>query len=280
MAKENGVAEIGLPGEVLLPNAADKSLFSAGQGFDDHLGTELENPGTQNAEPLGLAPFPPIPTPKQPPTDDKRYEHWQSVADREKQRADLAEQKLLEKAKMDPLINMLQQDKEAYQYLEQRLSGNRTPDKPLEPPQIPAGYNEVEAFSNPESVSFKYRQAKDAFVEQRFVQLEKKNQELVQAREQERTLLQQQRANQEQMVRYKQTIVNLGIPEEQFNDFFDWQNKATPEELVQLYKYSKSRTIHSTGTPRFDGPLTASAGGVEPKPLSAGDAFVALSRKF
>jgi hypothetical protein len=267
MAKEISVADQNLPGKVLEPNAGDEQLFDQPTGMEQ-FGTEMPNPSTQNAVP-----------PVNPSEDAKRFEYHQSRADKAEAKLKEVESQLIAKSKMDPLIELIQKDEDTFKFIQSRLNGNRTPDKPLEPPQKPNSYNEVEAYSNPESDSFKYRTQLDNYRDVKLQAVEKQNALLLQGREQERAMLEQQRAHQEGLHKFKQDILSKGIADTEFAEFFDLVNKATPDDMVDYFKFKKSQAQNSTSVPRFDVPFTSSAGSNR-KTVSIGDELVGASRKM
>jgi hypothetical protein len=283
MAESKSVAEMELPGKVLLPNAPDE--FADGQeNVLEQFGEELQNP---NAAPP-LTPFS-APKPKQPASqpnevDVQRYEHWQSKAQKAEDKLKEVELKLAEKAKMDPLLDVLQKDKEAYEYLQNRLNGNRTPEKPLEPPQKPNSYNEVEAYSNPESASFKYRNDLDTYRDMKLQQLEKQNSALYQARDQEKQLLERQAVEREKLMQFRTEVISKGIPEERFGEFLGLVNNANADDMVDYWKYKQSRSPEpeNISQPRFDVYRTPSVspGKKTTDNLNIGNDLIALTRNL
>ena len=269
MAEKNpGVAEAPLPGTVLSPNAEGKNVFE-----EEHV-DELAQFGQEQQKPNAAKPSIPLAT-----DDQKRFEYWQGIADKEQKRANDLSAQLLAKSKMDPLIDVLQKDEVAFRFLQDRLNGNSAPSKPLEAPQKPNNFNEVEAFSNPESASFKYRIELDNFRDARLQQVEKQNAALLQAREQEKAMLEQQRTNQEGLLKFRNEVISKGIPEEKFREFYSLVNGAGVDDVVGYFKWKEAQAS-STGIPRFDGSLTSSAGQPGRKVLNIGDSIVELSRNM
>jgi len=284
MAKQDkGVAEIGPPGEVLSPNAGSENLVIDDNNALGQFGTELENP---NKKAPDLNPDavqrPGSDAKSQDPTDEqKRFEYWQSVAQKNEQKAKDLETKL---AQVTPLVDFVSKDEDTYRYVQSRLNGNRTPDKPLEPPQKPNNYNEVEAFSNPESASFKYRNDLEAFRDAKLVQLERQNATLYQQRQQEAEQLQQQNIEREKMVKFQQAIIAEGVAPEDFPDFWNTVRNADHPTMVAFYKWRKAQAQQSNPdneSLRFDVPLTSSAGNNQrSKPLDMGDIFVEAHKRM
>lgn len=114
--------------------------------------------------------------------DPRRHEYWQSKHDKVMSELSNARGQLDHyQNTLEPIRQGLQQNPDILDALEQRVTGsngqaNGSPqmaqqpagnqDPSLQPPvkpQTPMTYNEVEAFNDPESESFKYRQAKDQY---------------------------------------------------------------------------------------------------------------------
>ena len=285
MAKENnGVAESELPGEVLTPNAA-----SAGDPFSS-AGTGLEQFGTELVNPNKVAPslnpdaatFPSAKKqePQAPNADEqKRFEYWQSVAQKNEAKAKELETRL---ARVTPLVEFVSKDEDSYRYIQNRLNGNRTPDKPLEPPQKPDNYNEVEAFSAPESASFKYRKDNDVYKDKLLESVIKQNESLFQQRQQEAQAQEVQRIEREKMVKFQQEVIAEGVQPEEFPEFWNTVRNADHKTMVKFYKWQKAQAQQGPDNEidRFNVPLTSSAGTGRVKPLDIGELFVETSRRM
>ena len=114
--------------------------------------------------------------------DPRRHEYWQSKHDKVMSELSEARGQIdYYRDTLDPIKTGLQQNPDILDALEQRVAGsngqvNGSPQQAQQPagnqqpslqppvkPQTPMTYNEVEAFNDPESESFKYRQAKDQY---------------------------------------------------------------------------------------------------------------------
>lgn len=230
---QDGVAEGDLPGKVIPPNAGLEEFVEGGQKLGN-FGIELEKPGF---------PAPPV----KPGEDHKRFEYWQSEAQKAQEKAKQLEAQLLEKAKMDPLIELVQNDEESYRFLRARLEGKRTPANQLpEAPQRPDSYNEVEAYSNPESASFKYRLEESKYKDKMLQAVIQQNAALYQQREEERRILEQQRSNEESLRRFRSEILSRGVSNEEFPDFFKLVNEASVDDMVGYWNYKKGKQPETT----------------------------------
>jgi hypothetical protein len=282
MAKENGVADLELPGEVLKPNAASsQDPFGSTTGLEQ-FGTELENPNkiAPSMNPDAVR-FPGDKKQEPQPNADeqKRFEYWQSEAQKAQAKAKEIEAQL---AKVTPLVEFVSKDEDSYRYIQNRLNGNRTPDKPLEPPQKPESYNEVEAFSNPESASFKYRKDNDVYKDKLLQSVIKQHESLFQQRQQEAQAQEIQRIEREKMVKFQQEVIAEGVQPEEFPEFWNTVRNADHKTMVKFFKWQKAQAQSPDNeSVRFDVPLTSSAGGTgRSKPLDMGDIFVEASRRM
>lgn len=233
-----GVAEGALPeGSVVLSPNANENEASQATGLEQ-FGTELGRPNAASSPAVEVdKDGKPI-----DPTLRGRYEYHQSRAD--KAETDLVEARrlLAEKAKNDPLIDLIKTDNETFQFVQSRLSGNRAPAKPLEPPQKPDSYNEVEAFSNPESTSFKYRKELDGYKDKVMIDLQNQNRALFQARQQDEEEVQKRVAADQQMKKFRSEVTSKGIADEEFMDFFQLVNTASVDDMVEYFQFRKGRT--------------------------------------
>lgn len=285
MANEkNGVADLELPGEVLKPNTAGQSdPFGSTSGLEQ-FGTELDNPN-KVAPSLNpdAAKFPDAKKQESQPNaeEQKRFEYWQSVAQKNEAKAKELETKL---AQIAPLAEFVSKDEDSYRFIQSRLNGNRTPEtKPLEPPQKPNNYNEVEAFSNPESASFKYRIDYEKYRDDKLAQVERQQAALYQSRQQEIEQLQQQRIERERLAKFQEAIIAEGVAPEEFPDFWNTVRNADHPTMVKFYKWQKAQAQQGNANDesgRFNVPLTSSAGSGRSKPLDIGELFVEASKRM
>ena len=100
--------------------------------------------------------------------DADRFEYWQSKNDRtQSELNNIQEQFNAYRQQMDPLAARLQQNPEVLQNLQQSLSNGQPAQQnslqtPVRPDK-PHSYNEVDAYNDPESDSFKYRLKNDRY---------------------------------------------------------------------------------------------------------------------
>mgnify|MGYP003149051871 CR=1 FL=1 len=100
--------------------------------------------------------------------DADRFEYWQSKNDRTQSELNNIQQQFnAYRQQMDPLAATLQQNPEVLQNLQQSLSNEQPAQQnslqtPVRPDK-PHSYNEVDAYNDPESDSFKYRLTNDKY---------------------------------------------------------------------------------------------------------------------
>lgn len=277
MPNPNSVADPKLPGDVLDPNA----------GFDNDgdidpmasFGSPMSKPqvaapanGPQDADPTdGM--------------DDKelrRYQYWQAKYNEAATVARDASEKLKAVEPVLPLIQAMQRDSELIEMVRGRLSGREAAPK-LEAPVRPDNYNEVEAYSTPDSASFKYRVANEKFIQSKMDFLERQLQQSQSETQRRIDMVRQQDAQRQQMESFKQQVVAMGIPAEQLPEFFNMIDNPKPEDLVNYYLYK-------TGTPNTPpvSRVTPAPGRMPSRqtrqpnenPFAFGDELIRLSRSM
>lgn len=184
--------------------------------------------------------------------DPRRHEYWQSQADKVKNELNSVQQELdYYKNTLAPVEQMIQQNPQVIDNLEsfsngqpQGLPSQRNPQetslqKPVRP-EKPHSYNEVDAYNDPNSESFKYRMS-----------LDKHRDDMIdwygnidQARQ-----IQQQRAlqaQQQQMLHNNarnNAIASWGYHESDADDFVRWASNPTNismNNLKALYEMQKN----------------------------------------
>jgi hypothetical protein len=119
----------------------------------------------------------------------------------------------------------------------------------LEPPQKPDSYNEVEAFSNPESASFKFRKELDSYKDKVLIDLQNQNRALFEARKRDEEEVQKRTAQSEQMRKFREEVVGKGIVDEEFADFFQLVNTASVDDMVEFFQFKRGRVSPQTSHP-------------------------------
>lgn len=244
-----------LPGTVLEPNADVGEQMTTIQNQDpmQQFGTEQDRPtpdAGQGSNDGGVeVDANGVPT---DPTQRGRYEHHQKRADELQAKLDEVEKVLAEKSKMDPVVELIKRDKESLEFLERRLKGEtqQASTPPVEEPQKPRSYNEVEAYSNEESESWKYRIAKEEWRDSQLSQLQNANTEYRQ-REQEAVMKQRQElAQREQMAKLREEVVSKGVPDTEFEQFVQLMKTASTDDMVDFYNHWSARQTGQPNPPR------------------------------
>lgn len=189
-----------------------------------------------------------------PKDDSSRYEYWQSQADKAKgELSSLREELDYYRNSLSPVENMLKQNPEVLDSLEAKLSNGNPNGYPQgfqkeslkEPtePERPVNYNEVDAFNDPESTSFKYRMAKEQYRDEYLGYLKNVDSQRQQAMEQQ---YQQQMAQQQQQAMrqqaYSHAINTYGWDNAKANQFIDWAVSPDNLSLDNLAKLFELRS--------------------------------------
>tara|TARA_R100000805_G_C3617895_1_gene120289 strand:- start:202 stop:1098 length:897 start_codon:yes stop_codon:yes gene_type:complete len=172
---------------------------------------------------------------QQPAKDDpSRFEYWQSQADKVKG-------------------ELSQTQKELAYYREQAMQQQQPPNgqpngqqvqknslQPPVKPEKPVNYNEVDAYNDPESVSFKYRLDKERFNDEYIGYIEKReeNREREYAERYQKAMIEQETTNLRNNA-YSHAVNSYGWSPDQARGFVDWAsnpNNVTIDHLAKLYQ--------------------------------------------
>lgn len=173
--------------------------------------------------------------------DADRYEYWQSKHDRtQSELNNLQEQFNSYRQQMDPLAQTIQQNPQVLQNLQQSLSNEQPAEQnslkqPVRP-EKPHSYNEVDAYNDPDSDSFKYRLENDMYRDNMIDYYGKVDEyrQMQQAQAQE---VQNQRAAEGQA--YNHAVSGLGWSPEKTSDAIKWlqnPNNVTFDTLFKVYE--------------------------------------------
>ena len=191
--------------------------------------------------------------------DPRRHEYWQSKHDKVmSELSDARGQIDYYRDTLDPIKTGLQQNPDILDALEQRVAGsngqvNGSPQQAQQPagnqqpslqppvrPQTPMTYNEVDAFNDPESESFKYRQTKEQYNDQMIDYYGQVDAQ----RHQKATQFLQQQQNQMYLDNIKTTATNsLGYDSDKANRFMSYvQNpqNITTERMAALFEMEEA----------------------------------------
>tara|TARA_Y100001963_G_scaffold160189_1_gene268802 strand:- start:4550 stop:5527 length:978 start_codon:yes stop_codon:yes gene_type:complete len=229
-----------------------------------------------------------------------RHEYWQSQHDKVKAESmNIAKELDYYKNTLGPINEAIKQNPQILDSLEQQYNGNsnmgqpqgspqgnqEASNQPIVRPQRPHTYNEVDAYNDPESESFKYRISLDEFRDNRIAQLEHADQ-------QRQVEAQQQLAHQQnQMV--LNNLRNVAVSQlgyspteaENLVQFAQDPRNITLERIAKLYEMDQApkrsqveeqQKINQMQQQRerVDIPLTTTVQkGVQPSPQSEEDGF-------
>ena len=242
---------------------ADIELFESpnvipGDGADG--GTGADTPAATEAEQA------PVETPD---PEKQRYAYWQSQA--EKLRAELAG--------IAPIKKLLEEDPGAALKLQEYLaSKGAEPAGPKAPeaPARPHRYDEAEAYQDPSSESFKYRVAKEQYMEDRLRYAEERDKALerqLQEMEEERSL---QLERSQRMARLNVELTAKGLTPIEVQDFVKTMSSPeslTLENLVELYRFRKNTSREGAERARKAQTLTTRSNREVPLPASVGGGY-------
>lgn len=265
---------------------ADPATEPVGEGVDvPGLFGNMFTPGTTLEEPpapgSGVPPAAEKPEGGEVPNKEKpeRFEYWQREADLRKREKELLAQELEQRKQWDPVLQFISQDPDAYKYIESRIQGRRAEEQgpqPPRPPEKPAAYNEQEAYTAPDSPSWKYRTELERFRDAKIEYLEQVN--AVREKKITQTLQEREAAEKrgQQMVEVRNELVRVhGYSPEDADGFMQRMTHPSSLTLENLVKLDK--LLASEGQPRrpAGGPVPPSGAGAAPvkMPGDLGQAF-------
>ena len=235
-------------------------MRNADQAPQENAGLNVEQPAIPNGElpvDTGVSEsFPEETTQEVSPKDDStRFEYWQSQADKAKGELSTIRQELdYYKNSLAPVEQMIRNNPDVLDRLERSPSSEQSQAYPnglqqtslKEPkaPERPHSYNEVDAYNDPESDSFKYRLAKEEYRDNYLGFLQQKDQ----VREQEmqaqyQAQMQQQQNQMLQTQAHSHAVNSYGWDANKANDFVQWaQNpdNLTMDNLAKLFELRTS----------------------------------------
>ena len=186
--------------------------------------------------------------------DSTRFEYWQSQADKAKGEINTIRQELdYYKTSLAPVEQMIRDNPQVLDQLQQSPSNGQAQGHPqgLQEPSLkepsapdrPHSYNEVDAYNDPESDSFKYRLAKEEYRDNYLGFLQKKDQ--VREEEMQKAYQQQMHQQQNQMVQRQamsHAVNNFGWDQQKAAEFVSWSQQPDNLTLDNLAKLFELRT--------------------------------------
>tara|TARA_R100000234_G_scaffold119388_2_gene102168 strand:+ start:2371 stop:3273 length:903 start_codon:yes stop_codon:yes gene_type:complete len=167
--------------------------------------------------------------------DPSRFEYWQSQADKVKGELSATQQELA--YYREQAMQSAQQSPSNGQPVEQ---AQETSLKPPVKPEKPVNYNEVDAYNDPESASFKFRMQKEQYQDDYLSYMETKdaNREAEYAKRYQQAMLEQE-ANSLRSNAYNHVVSNYGWDQSRANDFVQWASNpanVTVDHLAKLFQ--------------------------------------------
>jgi len=200
-----------------------------------------------------------IPDPANPSgakQDEGQFQYWQSQYDKaQRELTDLKEQHSSLKD-IEPLAKYIQENPAILDSVESSLSSGQPSGQPIgnqaeslkkpEKPTKPANYDAIDAYSDPQSDSYKYRDAIDGYRDEMISFQEKKNEQVVARMEQDY----QNRAQEQQVETLRTQLTNgHGFNTNQVDDFMKVMSdpgSLSLENLVNLYKLQQAPSAEVT----------------------------------
>jgi hypothetical protein len=167
--------------------------------------------------------------------DPSRFEYWQSQADKVKGELSATQQEL--SYYREQAMQGAQQSPSNGQPVEQAQETSlKSPVKP----EKPVNYNEVDAYNDPESASFKFRLQKEQYQDDyiSFIEEREQTRETEYARKYQQAMLEQE-ANSLRNNAYNHAVSNYGWDQSRANDFVQWASNpanVTVDHLAKLFQ--------------------------------------------
>ena len=221
-------------------------VSNADQAPQENAGLSVNNPTVPNGEiPVNTGVSETITEETQevsPRDDSTRFEYWQSQADKAKGELNALRQELeYYRSNTNPAEQSSASNGQPQAYPEQGLQEPSL--KEPTAPERPHSYNEVDAYNDPQSESFKYRVAKEAYRDKYMDFLKEKDQ----VREQElqaqyQAQMQQQQAQMVQQQAMSHAVNNFGWDQNKAMEFVRWSQSPENLTLDNLAKLFELRT--------------------------------------
>lgn len=221
-------------------------VSNADQAPQENAGLSVNNPTVPNGEiPVNTGVSETITEETQevsPRDDSTRFEYWQSQADKAKGELNALRQELeYYRSNTNPAEQSSVSNGQPQAYPEQGLQEPSL--KEPTAPERPHSYNEVDAYNDPQSESFKYRVAKESYRDKYLDFLKEKDQ----VREQEmqkqyQAQMQQQQTQMIQQQAMSHAVNNFGWEQSKAMEFVRWSQNPENLTLDNLAKLFELRT--------------------------------------
>ena len=221
-------------------------VSNADQAPQENAGLSVNNPTVPNGEiPVNTGVSETITEETQevsPRDDSTRFEYWQSQADKAKGELNALRQELeYYRSNPNPAEQSSVSNGQPQAYPQQGLQEPSL--KEPTAPERPHSYNEVDAYNDPQSESFKYRVAKESYRDKYLDFLKEKDQ----VREQEiqkqyQAQMQQQQTQMIQQQAMSHAVNNFGWEQSKAMEFVRWSQNPENLTLDNLAKLFELRT--------------------------------------
>jgi len=192
--------------------------------------------------------------------EEKRHEYWQSKYDQKASEYSKMEEKLKEFQQLEPIARHINDNPWVLDNVAKSLSGD-TPQVPSqeksveslkkpERPSKPSNYDASEAYMDPESASFKYRENLDNYREELVSYQEdleaKRQSDLERQYQQQQAQQQEQMARQQQEAMQQNLINSYGYTPEKASEFINYYTSPDSLSLENLVALDRIRNAPST----------------------------------
>jgi len=235
----------------------DTDLF--GEGFDveqfRHLALDANEPALEAVKaaqtketqlPEGQQQVPP----QKVDNDTTRYQYWQSQADRERNERLKIERELAELRELSPYAQIIRERPEVLAALSQAVqSAQQTELTPPQPPQKPLNYNPTDAYGDPESPSYRWREEMENSQVKQMEYINNQLSTIQQERyEQQQRALEIQRNQQAQQEWRQRLVGNYGFTPVEASQFVEEMyspSSLNEQNLVKLFMLNHPEIIQS-----------------------------------
>jgi len=189
-----------------------------------------------------------------PKKNPSRFEYWQSQATQLKNQLDGLQGTLQEAQPYLPIVQYLKENPQVLERLAVELDGSPAPtpgvsssqpspqvDQPLQRPVRPAHYDSTEAVTDPNSESFKYREALLDYQEKLTASIEQREAQRVQAEREAALEAQRQQLYRQQLIQTQTSLqAKYGFSQEEAMDFIRTMSDPRTLQLDGMVRYYRA----------------------------------------
>jgi hypothetical protein len=183
----------------------------------------------------------PVETDVEPKQDPNQHQYWQSQYDKVKGEFDNLNSKYKEMESLEPIAKYIQQNPRVLDNVQQSLPGGQqagqapVQEPPPEPPQRPdrptkpAEYDAIDAYSDPNSTSYKYRDSVDTYRDGMIEFQEKRNELMEDA-------LRNEAGKQQQAMAHQQQVQQVHGIQTQLTNGYGFSNEDAQQFIKEMAK--------------------------------------------